>query len=332
MKLHNIHSCYIDDKDLLYFDCFIKDNFLCFVKPIYYKPSPRLESWQIRVNGESVTLSENKISLDWRTESQNGEPCWITKYEMPAELQDVYDVSIRVKKITSSFKLVPYIEEKKLFSVATLFKYDIEEYKRWYDYYKKQGADHFYVYYNGTLNDEQIDIIDRNDVTLINWDFRYVNFPLLSAPPEDSHYKYGHHAQPAQINHAFRLFNDEYMLFCDFDEYLEWQHGTLRQMIIANPNVDIFGFRNCWAKEGEKDNEVHHDDPLEYPIRAKNIYKTSSIKHALKIHTSGVSTGYNIKSDLNMYHFHKTNESKRMFENKNVYPPLDYKNYKYLEW
>ena len=332
MEIHNINSCYIDDKDLLFFDVFIKDSLLYIVKPLYYKPTPRLESWQIRLNGVPVLLSENKISLNWRTETENGEPCWVTTYEIAGKPQDVYDVFIKVKEITSSFQLVPHREEKKLFSVATLFKYDIGEYKSWYDYYKKQGVDHFYVYYNGTLDDAQKRILDRDDVTLINWDFRYVNFPLLSKPPEGSHYKYGHHAQPAQINHAFRLFNDDYILFCDFDEYLEWTHGTLRDMIIEHPDVDIFGFRNCWAKPGFWSDYIYYDDPLPYPIRAKNIYKRSSVKHAIKIHSPAVTKGYNIKSDLNMYHFHKTNESKRLFENKNIYPPLDYKNYKYLEW
>jgi len=331
MKSHSVHSCYIDDKDILFFDVFIKDNLLCVVKPIYYKPTPRLESWQIRVNGACVKLFENKISLNWRTESMNGEPSWITKYEIPDKAQDVYDVAIKVKEITSSFQLVPHREEKKLFSVATLFKYDIEEYGRWYDYYKRQGVDNFYVYYNGTLNDAQKDIIDRDGVTVINWDFRYVNFPLLQKPPKDSHYKYGHHAQPAQINHAFNLFNDDYMLFCDFDEYLEWPHGTLRDMIIEHPDIDIFGFRNCWAKAAPSWG-VYYDDPLDYPMRAKNIYKTKTYKNAVKIHSPAVMTGYNMKTDLNMYHFHETNESKRLFENKNIYAPLDYKNYKYLEW
>lgn len=332
MKFHTIHSCYIDDEDLLYFDVFIKDNLLCVVKPLYYKPTPRLENWVIRVNGETVKLIENKISLNWRTETENGEPSWITKYEINKVL-DINEISIKMKNIHEIFQLRPHVQKKKLLSVATLFKYDIEEYKRWYTYYNNQGVDNFYVYYNGVLNDKQIKILERGNVTLINWDFRYVNFPLLQKPPEGSHYRYGHHAQPAQINHAFHLFRDDYMLFCDFDEFLEWPHGTLRDMILDHPDVDVFGFRNCWAKKAWFwDNEIYHDDPLEYPIRAKNIYKVENYKNAVKIHSPSITKGYNIKSDLNMYHFHKTNASKRLFENKNVYPPLDYKNYKYLEW
>jgi hypothetical protein len=331
MEFYNIQSCYIDDKDILYFDVFIKDNLLYIIKPVYYKPRPRLEKWVIRVNGEPVKLTENKVSLDWRTETENGEPFWITKYEIKNVL-DINDVSIKLKDIHETFQLVPHVEEKKLFSVSTLFKYDIEEYERWYNYYKAQGADHFYIYYNGILSDDQIKILENDDVTLINWDFRYVNFPLLQKPPEGSHYKYGHHAQPAQINHAFHLFNDHYMLFCDFDEFLEWNDGTLREMILKYSDIDVFGFRNCWAKSGFEKNTLHYDDPLEYPIRAKNIYKVESYKNSIKIHSPSITNGYNIKSDLNMYHFHKINASKRLFENKNIYPPLDYKNYKYFEW
>lgn len=331
MKFHNVHSCYKDDVDLLYFDVFIRDDMLCIVKPLYYKPTPRLENWVIRVNGEPVKLIHNKISLNWRTETENGEPFWITKYEIK-KVSAVNEVSIKVKDIHETFQLWPHKQKKKLFSVATLFKYDIKEFKCWYDYYKLQGVDNFYVYYNGTLNDAQKRTLDRDDVTLINWDFRYVNFPLLQKPPEGSHYRYGHHAQPAMINHAFHLFRDEYMLFCDFDEYLEWPHGTLRNMIIEHPDIDVFGFRNCWAKLGFWSDYIYYDDPLEYPIRAKNIYKVENYKHSIKIHSPAITEGYNIKSDLNMYHFHKTNASKRLFENKNIYPPLDYKNYKYLEW
>lgn len=329
MKIYNVHSCTIDEVDLLYFDCFIKDDLLCFVKPLYHKPTPKLENWRIRVNGERVKFHTNKISLDWKKENHFGEPVWITKYRIE-NLSDIYHISIKVEEIDKSFPLVPYVEEKKLFSVASLFKYDIQQYERWYDYYKKQGADHFYVYYNGSLNDEQKDILDRDDVTVIDWDFRYVNHPLGTKPAEGSKYKYGHHAQPAQINHALQLFNDHYMLFCDFDEMLEYPHGTLREMLLEHSDVDIFGFRNCWAKDGENENEIYYDDPLEYPIRAKNIYKTSSIKHALKVHQVAQLPPYNIKSDLNMYHFYKMNESKRLFKNKNFYAPLDYKNYKYI--
>ena len=38
-----------------------------------------------------------------------------------------------------------------------MFQHDFRIIPIFYDYYKKQGVDHFYLYYNGRLTDDNLD-------------------------------------------------------------------------------------------------------------------------------------------------------------------------------
>jgi len=145
----------------------------------------------------------------------------------------------------------------------------------------------------------------------------------------------------------------DYMIFCDLDEYLhipknkfidctapnillsphDYGANTLKQFIINNPDIDIFGFCNYWANTVE--NNIPNrpylpkkilavSEPCEYKERSKNIYKVSFI-NTIGVHQVGDEL-YNspnvlsiVKSitDLNMYHFYKWSSKKRVIENCN---------------
>jgi hypothetical protein len=144
-----------------------------------------------------------------------------------------------------------------------------------------------------------------------------------------------------QIHHAlYRYGKDisQYMIFCDFDEYLHippqpqslqaplLQDQTLHQYIKDNPSIDIFGFCNIWADSAHNEYPNTQITPKQivavskhnpYCERSKNIYKVSSIK------TTGIhqlcDDDYfsNLKSivDLKMYHFYRWSSKGRIIDN-----------------
>lgn len=140
-----------------------------------------------------------------------------------------------------------------------------------------------------------------------------------------------------QMHHAlYRYGKDisEYMIFCDFDEYLHiprhnprLQHQLLHRYIKDNPSIDIFGFCNIWADtfHNEYPNTkvmpkkiyvVAESEHNPYCERSKNIYKVSSIK-TTGIHKLCDDICFSkLKSITNfkMYHFYKWSYKSRVID------------------
>jgi len=206
------------------------------------------------------------------------------------------------KSLIKSFVLHNFKIPKKKLSITTLFKDDFALFSIFYFYYKKQGCDHFYMYYNGFLTDEIKSVFQKPDVTLIEWNYQYFN---------SGDCKYIHHAQVGQISHALYKYGkySEYMIFCDLDEYLYIRDSTLINFILENPTVDTFGFCNRWSCTLDKGipsvfpHTFLSSAQNKYKDRSKNIYKTSSVNYI------GIHCGINfnktevIIKDLTMFHF-----------------------------
>ena len=60
-----------------------------------------------------------------------------------------YQISYRDYLILDNIKT----KEQNNIALTTLFKDDYELFPFFYEYYKNQGVEHFYMYYNGILND-----------------------------------------------------------------------------------------------------------------------------------------------------------------------------------
>ena len=198
------------------------------------------------------------------------------------------------------------IEKKHYLSLTTCFKYDYKLFDLWYEYYKKQGVDHFYMYYNGKLTQEIVDIFDKNDVTLIEWDFNYWVYTKIRR----------HFAQIGQIQHSLYKYgkiNSEYMIYCDLDEYFHINNSTIKETI-KNKIVDHLYFLNIWCKtlDGRiprsfPENFYCNIKPDKYPIRSKNIYKTSMFNY-LFIHCP----------NLNNYPRFRNKYNKSIINNKRI--------------
>ena len=334
---------------LLFFDIFYKNNKIYLIMPIYNVPASS-EHIKITVNNKILNLTESHIK-------DSNEPILVYIYEHITPPNTVINVDIKlINNMIKSYDIQhiythtePSVKKNNnnLLALTTLFKDDYYLFPLFYNYYKEQGVQHFYMYYNGIVTPEIRKIFDKPDVTLVEWNFHYWNPPGI---------KYPHHAQMGQMHHALYKYGKDiydYMIFCDLDEYLhipknkfidctapnillsphDYSANTLKQFIINNPDTDIFGFCNYWANTLDDNlpstpylpkKFLAVSEPCEYKERSKNIYKVSFI-NTIGVHQVGDEL-YNspnalsmVKSitDLSMYHFYKWSFKKRGIENCN---------------
>lgn len=328
----------INKNILLFFDIFYKNNKIYLIMPIYNTPvNPNYI--YITVNNKFLQLTEMHIK-------DSNEPILIYIYNYTSPPNTLIKVNVNfMNKLIKSYDLMHIYTKinitnsdnqnnSKFLSLTTLFKNDYYLFPIFYNYYKKQGVQHFYMYYNNVITPKIKKIFNKPDVTLIEWCFHYWN------PIE---IKYCHHAQMGQMHHALYKYGKDtydYMIFCDLDEYLhipskyfidkdkynDNDEKTITKFIKNNSNIDIFGFCNYWANT--IDNNIPSlttiefpnkfltvKKPIEYLERSKNIYKVSYI-NTIGIHQLG-NNFYNEKTcitDLEMYHFYKWSGRKRDIE------------------
>lgn len=331
---------------LVFFDIFYKNNKIYMIMPIYNEPA-NPDHIFVTVNNKLLQLTETHIK-------DSNEPALIYVYDYISPPNSVIKVTIKlINRMVKSYGLRHIYtksnvnantKENHFLALTTLFKYDYYLFPLFYNYYKKHGVQHFYMYYNSIITPEIKALFDKPDVTLIEWGFHYWNPTGI---------KYSHHAQMGQMHHAlYRYGKDvyDYMIFCDLDEYLhipskyiknkdqsdnkdqqdnknQKHNVTISNFIKSNKNIDIFGFCNYWSKTIDYSiptitttefpaKFLAVDQPCEYLERSKNIYKVSSI-NTIGIHQIGYNF-YNDKksiTDLNMYHFYKWSSRNRDIEN-----------------
>jgi hypothetical protein len=186
-----------------------------------------------------------------------------------------------------SLQKIQSTETKHRLTLTTLFKDDYDLFDLFYEYYKKEGIDHFYLYYNGIVSDQLREKFNKEDVTLIEWDFKYFN--------DSKTCTYVHHAQNGQIHHALYRFGKketEYMIFCDFDEYIDISSSNKDHRIIDEinqTNADMYGFHNYWCKTLDEKVPSIFPQTIEigrrhpFSERSKCIYRVESLD-IIRIH------------------------------------------------
>jgi len=310
------------------------------LKPIYNTPTSSKDI--------TLTVDNNVLHLTESHVKDSYEPTLVYVYEYITPPNTTVKVNINnINNMSESYNLIHIntltdintintrTGTNKFLAVTTLFKHDHRLFPLFYNYYKEQGVDHFFMYYNGVITEEIKKVFDKPDVTLVEWNFHYWNTHGV---------KYIHHAQTGQMHHAlYKYAKDvyDYMIFCDLDEYLhipknkciteiapnseEYIDNTIRKFITNNPNIEVFGFCNFWSDtiDGSIPSSPHLPkkflavrDPVEYLERSKNIYKVASI-NTIGIHQIGDGVHVNMKHivDLKMYHFYKWSSKNRKIEN-----------------
>jgi len=309
-----------------YFDIFIKNNYIYLICPIYMVTNRGNRSvkvtkidfgkLQLSINNKSLKLISRILQPPNKTVCI--EPIEILIYKYIDNLSTVH-FTLNHKNIVTEYTL-PHIKTETINKLAltTLFKNDYYLFPLFYQYYKTQGVDHFYMYYNGKLTDTIHSLFDYEDVTLIEWDFQYWNESC----------KYGAHAQIGQINHALYRFGkdlSDYMVYCDLDEYMHIPNKTIIEYINDNKHIDMFSFNNYWC------NTLDNKIPKTFPnkiyyekdkciIRNKNIYKISSIR-SVYVHTCTHFISENPVKDINnmLLHFYNWSKKDRDYDISEIY-------------
>lgn len=282
---------------VIFFNIFLKDGELYLICPINKETDLISKEIVIMFNNKNLKLNREIIKDKY-------EPTQILIYEFPINNCDSFDILVKYKQFSKNFILKNIISKKKYkLTLTTLFKTDFNLINIFYDYYKKQGVEHFYLYYNGQITDNLKKLCDRNDITLIEWNYQYWN----------TNAKYSrHYAQLGQMHDAIYRFGKnicDYMIFCDLDEYMRVEKKKLIDLV-EDKSVDTFGFRNIWANTIDNKvpdvfpNKFKIGEKFNYRIRSKCIHKMDTVEH-IGIH---FGTKFNkrelIKSDYDMYHFH----------------------------
>ena len=128
--------------------------------------------------------------------------------------------------------------------------------------------------------------------------------------------------------------SNNYMIFCDLDEYLYIPDYSIAEFIKKNDTVDMFGFCNIWSNTLDNNYPATFpktfnttNEMIRYGVRSKNIYKSNSI-NLLKIHEalqfSNQHTINTITSNLYMYHFYNWTSRDRQIDNCNIITTISF--------
>jgi hypothetical protein len=156
-------------------------------------------------------------------------------------------------------------------SIATLFN-SLEHFTEFYNYYTNQGVKHFYCYSNFKIDDAIQDALDKENVTLIEWDYKTAQSNV--AYMQDALYNYG--------------LSNMYIGFCDINNFLNCDNKILKTLITSDK--DAYIFHNKWTESVANETEVKVDNI--------NFEKNSNFRIKQLIKTSSVSL---VSSDENIY-------------------------------
>lgn len=297
----------IQNDNCLFFDIFYKNSKIYLILPIYNDV----------VNTENIIITVDDKLIDITNEFVKDirEPILIYVYNYVSDEPEIY-VKVEYAGIVKDYCLqnIKIRDINYNLALTTLFKGDYILFPLFYDYYKNQGVEHFFMYYNGKITDDIERAFRKDDVTLVEWDYKYWN--------NKDEYKYTHHAQLGQMHHAIYRFgknNCRYMIFCDLDEYLYTPNSKIIEFIKKHEEIDLFGFCNKWSQTVDGSipisfpNEFLTSAEKNYPDRSKNIYKLDSV-NTISIHNGHE---YNVTpkaiKNLSMFHFFNwTNRSRKI--------------------
>jgi hypothetical protein len=264
-----VNSFYLDENTLLFCDIFYKNSKLYLICPVNWD-GIKMPKLSVYCNGKILNLSQKYSKLE-------KEAAEVLIYNIESDEHEI-KVLVKYDNMEKEYILchIKSTINNKL-SLTTLFKTDYKIIDIFYDYYIKQGVTIFYMYYNGKLTDDIISLFNKPGIILIEWDFPYYHKNKFST-------NYG---QMAQLHHALYRYGkeeNEYMMFCDLDEYLYIPGIPILKYIENNPSIDLFGFRNIWAntldgKVPDKFPETFKCSAEIFPFmtRSKCVYKTDAI-------------------------------------------------------
>jgi hypothetical protein len=214
-----------DEKgNLVIFDYFIRRQTLYLVSTFTGIASPQLS---IQINGQTP----NEVRFD------QGEP--VRYFWLPVGDAKQFTCRLNGRTQTIRPEIVDSTNRKHKLAVATLFKYETpEEVARFIKYYRNQGVDKFYFYFNGSSLPERMPQAD--DIFYKLWDFPYWN----------TNTAYSHLAQTTFLT-SYRLRyheTNEWSIMVDLDEYVVTMDPSLRIIDYLNKTTyHLYNMESYWG-------------------------------------------------------------------------------------
>ena len=304
---NNLNLFKLTDYKLLFFDIFYKNNKLYLILPVYSQDVRFIDNIIITYNRSPLKLSKKIYKIEV-------EPTLILIYDLPSNNNYIY-ITVNYKNLIKTYYLNHINNNnKKTLALTTLFKHDYKLFDTFYNYYSSQGVEHFFMYYNGKIDNEVRKTLNKKNVNLIEWDFRYWHDPSC---------EYKHHAQLGQMHHAIYRYgkdNFNYMIFCNLDEYMLSPHRKLSSMIYTN--YDTYGFCNLYSETDQEFKDLPSNimvsEKLKFKNKSKCIHKLDSID-TININYGGKynKTNPSLYTKNNyLFHFYKFNSNKSINCNK----------------
>lgn len=216
----------------LFSDIFItKDNSIGIISIIYPDVEQKYKEIECKISGIDKIFRFNKKIMREKYESN------VYTYIDDSELQNIIKTRDNIEvTITYQNKTIKYNLDKKFntkynLSLTTLFKDDYYLLLPWIEYYLLLGVDHFFLYYNKKIDNRVTNLIqnyiDKNIVTLIQWDFVHKLPEIQKLDPElklvkESYKNNYHHSQPMSMSHCLNFFgqNCKWLGYLDLDEFI----------------------------------------------------------------------------------------------------------------
>jgi hypothetical protein len=240
----------------LFADAFIADDHLVLVSTFYPDVLIAFDDVRVVVDGVRLTVFEEVAYNEY-------EPVRVVRYPLPARAQ--YAVAITYGERTLSARLSPDPITTPTLALATLFKHDAVNVELCYRYYRAQGFERFYFFYNGDLNQ-----LDREgsrcaafaqlrtplprgpDIVYGSWPFTYwiqrdsPAFNALLLDPQAAHNT--HHAQMLFLSMVRERFlrRSSHLALVDLDELLHVPGETLAAHL-TRTNPTHISAPNHWA-------------------------------------------------------------------------------------
>jgi hypothetical protein len=255
----------------LFVDMFIKKSQLILISTYYV--DLRFDFNDVRVQCINSDGSIISIPMYSQLGYKEDEHSRIVTYSLLSEWDPKNKICVEYNGMRRHYN-VPVITstQQHKFCIATLFKDDYTWIPIFYNYYKSQGVDYFYLYYNGDIDTIKDKLFQRDDIQYESWNYEYwINYPPNTPIIEHSiiagdktgivFYKNqhnmnvvstkttSHHAQTTFLS-LFQMkyleFND-YTFIGDIDEFIYIKAMTVWEHISQNC-YPAYMIVNHWAR------------------------------------------------------------------------------------
>jgi hypothetical protein len=298
--------------NILFYDVRLIDSVLYLITYQGKFFEPDINKLSIHCNGENLKLKNFKYDepepMSWIEGYLNKE---YTEYNFKIKYEDC-EYDIKINNIKSK------IENG--ICISTLFKDDYELIEIFTKYYKLQGVNKFYLYYNGDMNKVYHKLYKSDDIIYKEWNYVYFNH-------QSKYYPNISHAQMtcmtlAKIEHS--KFH-EYIMMNDLDEFVA--HCDMKLIDYFNKGVIVQSrrFFNNWAViEKIEDDKIYIYYNKNFNCERGKLVYHHSFEGGYSIHRNKVHPGIKLytyldDNKLNMLHVASTETPERIFEfDKNI--------------